>query len=96
MTQATSTPVAPLQALQVKLLDPRFGDSWPLPAYATEASAGMDLRAALETALTLQPGDMIATGTPKGLADVRPGDEVVVEVEGVGRLVNRIVSEEAK
>lgn len=45
--------------------------------------------------MTLQPGDMIATGTPKGLADVRPGDEVVVEVEGVGRLVNRIVSEEA-
>ncbi|MDL4915861.1 MAG: fumarylacetoacetate hydrolase family protein [Enterobacterales bacterium endosymbiont of Blomia tropicalis] len=43
--------------------------------------------------MTLQPGDMIATGTPKGLADVKPGDEVVVEVEGVGRLTNRIVSE---
>ncbi|BDH45524.1 2-hydroxyhepta-2,4-diene-1,7-dioate isomerase [Salmonella enterica subsp. enterica serovar Choleraesuis] len=43
--------------------------------------------------MTLQPGDLIATGTPKGLADVRPGDEVVVEVEGIGRLVNRIVSE---
>jgi hypothetical protein len=41
-----------------------------------------------------QPGDMIATGTPKGLSDVVPGDEVVVEVEGVGRLVNRIVSED--
>ncbi|WP_395203321.1 hypothetical protein, partial [Salmonella sp. 2020_1435] len=36
-----------------------------------------------------------ATGTPKGLSDVVPGDEVVVEVEGVGRLVNRIVSEES-
>lgn len=44
--------------------------------------------------MTLQPGDMIATGTPKGLADVRPGDEVVVEIEGVGRLTNRIVSEQ--
>jgi 5-oxopent-3-ene-1,2,5-tricarboxylate decarboxylase/2-hydroxyhepta-2,4-diene-1,7-dioate isomerase len=44
--------------------------------------------------MTLQPGDMIATGTPEGLADVVPGDEVVVEVEGVGRLVNTIVSEE--
>ena len=43
--------------------------------------------------MTLQPGDMIATGTPKGLSDVVPDDEVVVEVEGVGRLVNRIVSE---
>ena len=49
-----------LQPLQVKLLDPRFGDEWPLPAYATEHSAGLDLRAALETELTLQPGDRIA------------------------------------
>ncbi|WP_017349078.1 fumarylacetoacetate hydrolase family protein [Pantoea sp. A4] len=49
----------------------------------------------LSSFMTLQPGDMIATGTPKGLADVKPGDEVVVEVEGVGRLTNRIVSEKA-
>lgn len=47
----------------------------------------------LSSFMTLSPGDMIATGTPEGLADVRPGDEVVVEVEGVGRLLNRIVSE---
>lgn len=52
------------------------------------------LIAYLSDFMTLQPGDMIATGTPKGLSDVVPGDEVVVEVEGVGRLVNRIVSEE--
>lgn len=43
--------------------------------------------------LTLQPGDMISTGTPKGLSDVRPGDVVEVEVEGVGVLENRIVAE---
>ncbi|BBG61376.1 Homoprotocatechuate catabolism bifunctional isomerase/decarboxylase [Providencia rustigianii] len=43
--------------------------------------------------MTLQPGDMIATGTPKGLSDVVPGDEVIVEVEGVGRLINTIISE---
>ena len=41
--------------------------------------------------MTLNEGDMIATGTPKGLSDVVPGDEVVVEVEGVGRLTNYIV-----
>ncbi|MCL9632110.1 4-hydroxyphenylacetate degradation bifunctional isomerase/decarboxylase [Enterobacter ludwigii] len=52
------------------------------------------LIAYLSEFMTLQPGDMIATGTPKGLSDVQPGDEVVVEVEDVGRLVNRIVSEE--
>jgi len=55
-----------LQPLQVKLLDPRFGDSWPLPAYATEASAGMDLRAALEAPLALLPGDTALI--PSGLA----------------------------
>ncbi|MCV5397603.1 fumarylacetoacetate hydrolase family protein, partial [Escherichia coli] len=52
------------------------------------------LIAYLSEFMTLNPGDMIATGTPKGLSDVVPGDEVVVEVEGVGCLVNRIVSEE--
>ena len=38
------------------------------------------LIAYLSEFMTLQPGDMIATGTPKGLADVQPGDEVVVEI----------------
>ena len=52
------------------------------------------LIAYLSAFLTLQPGDMIATGTPKGLSDVKPGDEVVVEIDGVGRLTNRIVSEQ--
>ncbi len=53
-------------ALQVKLLDPRFGGDWPLPEYATEHSAGMDLRAALDAPLSLDPG---ATAlVPSGLA----------------------------
>ncbi len=52
--------------LEVKLLDPRFGDEWPLPAYATEASAGLDLRAALDATLTLHPGD--AALVPSGIA----------------------------
>ncbi|RBG57579.1 dUTP diphosphatase, partial [Xanthomonas oryzae pv. oryzae] len=61
----------PTQSLQVKLLDPRFGDLWPLPAYATESSAGMDLRAALEAPMTLQPGDaaLIPSGIAIHLAD---------------------------
>ena len=53
-------------AVEVKLLDPRFGDEWPLPAYATEASAGMDLRAALDAPLVLEPGD--AALVPSGIA----------------------------
>lgn len=43
--------------------------------------------------MTLQPGDMIATGTPEGLSNVVPGDEVIVEIEGIGQLRNYIVSE---
>ena len=46
-----------MRTLEVKLLDPRFGDEWPMPAYATESSAGLDLRAALDAPLLLEPGD---------------------------------------
>ncbi len=52
--------------LQVKVLDARFGTEWPLPAYATEASAGMDLRAALDAPLELAPGDAVLV--PSGLS----------------------------
>jgi 5-oxopent-3-ene-1,2,5-tricarboxylate decarboxylase / 2-hydroxyhepta-2,4-diene-1,7-dioate isomerase len=44
--------------------------------------------------MTLSPGDLILTGTPDGLADCRPGDEVMTEVEGIGRLINTIVAGE--
>ena len=59
------------QTIEVKLLDPRFGDEWPLPAYATAASAGMDLRAALEAPLTLAAGDtaLVPSGISIHLAD---------------------------
>jgi len=52
--------------LQVRLLDPRLGREWPLPAHATEGSAGIDLRAALDAPLTLAPGD--AALVPSGMA----------------------------
>jgi 5-oxopent-3-ene-1,2,5-tricarboxylate decarboxylase/2-hydroxyhepta-2,4-diene-1,7-dioate isomerase len=44
--------------------------------------------------MTLQPGDLILTGTPDGIVDTRMGDEVVTEIEGVGRLVSTIGGEE--
>jgi 2-keto-4-pentenoate hydratase/2-oxohepta-3-ene-1,7-dioic acid hydratase in catechol pathway len=47
----------------------------------------------LSSYMTLSPGDVILTGTPKGSVDVQPGDEVVCEVEGVGRLVNTLVAD---
>jgi len=42
--------------------------------------------------MTLYPGDVIATGTPPGVGPVRPGDEMRVEIEGIGSLVNRVVA----
>ena len=41
--------------------------------------------------MTLEPGDLIATGTPSGVGGVEPGSTVSVEVEGVGVLRNHIV-----
>ncbi|MBP9697366.1 MAG: dUTP diphosphatase [Thermomonas sp.] len=57
--------------LQVKVLDARFGAHWELPAYATEHSAGLDLRAALEAPLTLHPGDsaLVPSGLSIHIAD---------------------------
>ncbi len=52
--------------LQVKVLDPHFGREWELPAYATAHSAGMELRAALEAPLRLEPG--ASALVPSGLA----------------------------
>lgn len=50
--------------LEVKILDHRLGDQFPLPAYATDGAAGLDLRAMLDAPLTLAPGqtELIPTG----------------------------------
>jgi 5-oxopent-3-ene-1,2,5-tricarboxylate decarboxylase / 2-hydroxyhepta-2,4-diene-1,7-dioate isomerase len=47
----------------------------------------------LSAFMTLSPGDVILTGTPKGSVDVHPGDVVTCEVDGVGRLVNTLVAD---
>jgi len=41
--------------------------------------------------MTLLPGDVILTGTPEGVVNVNPGDEVVTQIEGIGRLVNYVI-----
>lgn len=55
----------------VKILDPRIGDTLPLPSYATKGSAGMDLRALLDEALIIEPGatHLVRTGLAIHLAD---------------------------
>ena len=57
--------------VEFRILDVRLGTEFPLPEYATAHSAGLDLRAMLEQALTLQPGDcqLIPTGMAIHIGD---------------------------
>lgn len=60
-----------MHALQAKVLDARLGQEWPLPSYATEGSAGLDLRAMLDAPLTLEAGQtsLLPTGLAIHIAD---------------------------
>lgn len=60
-----------MQTIQLKVLDSRIGTEFPLPAYATEGAAGMDLRACLDDAVTLAPGDtyLVPTGIAIHIGD---------------------------
>ena len=53
-----------MQVIKLKILDPRLGREFPLPEYATPGSAGLDLRACVETGLVLAPGhtELVPTG----------------------------------
>jgi dUTP pyrophosphatase len=60
-----------MHRLQLKILDRRLGSEFPLPDYATEGSAGMDLRAMLDEVVDLAPGEtlLIPTGIAIHIAD---------------------------
>ncbi len=47
----------------------------------------------LSSFMTLSAGDIILTGTPEGLADVKVGDEVITEIDGIGSLTNTIIGD---
>ena len=51
-----------------------------------------EVLAYISTFMTLGPGDVVLTGTPDGVGPLHVGDEVEVEVEGVGTLANTVVS----
>jgi dUTP pyrophosphatase len=53
-----------MRTIELKILDDRLGHEFPLPEYATEGSAGMDLRAMLDSPIELHPGqtELIPTG----------------------------------
>lgn len=54
-----------------------------------------ELVAYLSEFMTLEPGDVILTGTPKGISPVRPGDVMRLEIDGLGALENPVVEEPA-
>lgn len=60
-----------MHEIDLKILDPRLGGEFPLPEYATPGSAGLDLRACIDRALELAPGqtELIPTGMAIHVAD---------------------------
>jgi len=66
-----------LRAIELKILDSRLGDSIDLPNYATDGSAGLDMRACIVDALTVNPGDTVLV--PTGLA-IHIGDSALAAV----------------
>ncbi|NOY63694.1 MAG: dUTP diphosphatase [Gammaproteobacteria bacterium] len=60
-----------MKSIELKILDPRIGNEYPLPHHATSGSAGMDLRACLDSPLVLEAGEtqLIPTGVAIHIAD---------------------------
>ena len=52
-----------------------------------------DLIAYITAFMTLEPGDLIATGTPPGVGPLRPGSKVEIKIEGIGVLANTVAAE---
>jgi dUTP pyrophosphatase len=74
-----------MNCIDVKILDPRIGTTFPLPAYGTDHAAGMDLRALIDAPLDLAPGEtrLIPTGIAIHIAD--PGFcAVILPRSGLG------------
>lgn len=55
-----------MRSIELKILDPRVGDSIPLPHYATDGSAGLDMRACIDEPITVAPGETVLV--PTGIA----------------------------
>jgi len=60
-----------LRLIELKILDPRLGDSIPLPHYATDGSAGLDMRACIDEPVTVEPGatELVPTGLAIHIGD---------------------------
>ncbi len=66
------------QAIQLKILDPRIGTAFPLPKYETDAAAGLDLRACVDSALTISPGETVLIPTGISIYIANPNLAAVI------------------
>jgi dUTP pyrophosphatase len=66
-----------LRSIQLKVLDDRVGASIPLPQYATDGSAGLDMRACIDEAVVVSPGETVLV--PTGIA-IHIGDHALAAV----------------
>jgi dUTP pyrophosphatase len=66
-----------VRSIELKILDSRVGDSIPLPHYSTDGSAGLDMRACIDTALMVAPGQTVLV--PTGIA-IHIGDSGLAAV----------------
>ena len=60
-----------MRSIELKILDPRVGEAFALPHYATDGSAGLDMRACIDEPITVQPGqtELVPTGLAIHIAD---------------------------
>ena len=45
----------------------------------------------ISQSIPLEPGDVVTTGTPSGVSPMKPGDEIVIEIENIGCLINKVI-----
>lgn len=62
-----------MRSIELRILDPRVGEKFPLPGYATDGSAGLDMRACIDDALVVEPGEtrLVPTGLAIHIGDNR-------------------------
>lgn len=74
-----------MHKIQLKILDSRIGESIPLPEYASDGAAGLDLRACIDEPMTLSPGEtkLIPTGLAIHIADKNVA-AVIIPRSGLG------------
>jgi 2-keto-4-pentenoate hydratase/2-oxohepta-3-ene-1,7-dioic acid hydratase in catechol pathway len=91
----TFTPLGPTVRTGLDLAGARVRQYWNGVLKQDGAVAGMvfsipDLLAFISDAMTLEPGDVILTGTPAGVGPIRPGDHLEVQIDGLAPLANNV------